>query len=157
MYAICVRARAEKGKASKCLYPSWSQLPLRRTSYKRILLLYALNILEGCWFTLLGALHDAKTSSTIAVLQHFGSRKLCANKSCPKDLRFTRNKLDSRYLFFGSHKKLSIFWIVLRVWEGPRSNLGEYHRSHRWGTQKTSNDFETERNRQPDKYLYRSR
>jgi hypothetical protein len=84
MYAICVCARAEKGKASKCLYPSWSQLPLRRTSYKRILLIYALNILEGCWFTLLGALHDAKTSSTIAVLQHFGSRKLCRKQVLPQ-------------------------------------------------------------------------
>ena len=40
---------------------------------------------------------------------------------------------------------------------GHVQTLGEYHQSHRSGTHKTSNDFETERNRQPNKYRYQSR
>ena len=34
-------------------------------------------------------------------------------------------------------------WLSIKL-RGHVQTLGEYHRSHRWGTQNTSNDFETD-------------
>jgi hypothetical protein len=42
-----------------------------------------------------------------------------------------------------NHVDGNIDMIVYKV-DGPRSNFGEYHQSHRWGTQKTSKPNETD-------------